>query len=147
MVTSQEIYIAATLQWLLFEERYTPAMHDRCMRMHHMCSIPPTLLDTYSGLPTQGVLAGVNGIFRTLRYMNQTLCRSEMLLMLEMPFRNICEKCWSDCVQVDAQPFEPISLKKLRRYTHMSPHEVIQRLTGSTWERLSRAILSQHAED
>ena len=147
MVSSQEVYIAASLQWLLFEERYTPAVHKRCMKMHHMCSIPPPLLDTNSGLPTRGILAGVNGIFRTLRYLDRTLCRSELLLMLEMPFRNICENSWNDCVTVDSQPFEPISLKRLRRYTHLTPNEVVERLLdnrASKWKRIVRAVMAQH---
>lgn len=148
MVSSQELYIAASLQWLLFEERYTPSVHERCMKMHHMCSIPPRLLETNSGLPTRGILAGVNGVFRTLRYMDQTLCRSELLLMLEMPFRNICENTWNDCVTVDVQPFEPVSLKRLRQYTHLTPTEAMERLLNSradvNWKRLTRARIAQH---
>lgn len=124
-VTEQTLHIAVTLQWVLFEQRYCHTMHTRCMRLNFQALLPPVLFETETGFPMHGVMAGVNAVFRVLRYTEYETCRSEWLLLLEHSFRNICYNSWWGCLTVQAQTFTPMSTNFVRQYSHLSFREIV----------------------
>lgn len=124
-VTEQALHIATTLQWVLFEQRYCHTMHTRCMNMSFQALLPTSLFETDTGFPMHGVMAGVNAVFRVLRYTQYEACRSEWLLLLEHSFRNICFNSWWGCLTVKAHHFTPMSTNFVRQHSHMTFKEIV----------------------
>ncbi len=125
-VTAKELHIATTLQWVLFEERYTQAVHTHCMGLPFNALLPPSLFETPSGFPMNGIMAGVNAVFRALSYIHYDPCRAELLLYIEHSFRNICYNCWWECLTVDETPFISVSTFYVRQKSHLTPKEILE---------------------
>ena len=125
IVTEQTLHIAITLQWILFEQRYCHRMHEICMRMAFQSLLPASLFKTGTGFPMDGIMAGVNAIFRVIRYTEYRACRAEWLFFLEHSFRNICSSCWRECLDVKACDFTPMSTNFIRQHSLMSFKEIV----------------------
>lgn len=124
VITAQALHVGVELQWIYFEDRYHEWVHTSCMHMPYDALLPTHLFN--SEFPMHGVMAGVNAVFRTLRYCHYNLCRAECLMFLENPFKNIVYNCWYPCFTVEDLPFTPLPQTFVRQHSHLPLARILE---------------------
>lgn len=124
VIRAEELHLGVMLQWVHFDNLYNEWVHDSCMNMPFDARLPTYLF--HSDFPMYGVIAGVNAVFRTLRYCHYELSRAECLLFLEHSFKNICYNAWHPCFTVLEEPFTPVPKTFVRQHSHLPLARILQ---------------------
>lgn len=127
IVTEQWLQAATELQWVHFERQYTVVYHRAFMRLEFQSELPLAFFEPLAELPMMGVVAGVNALFRVLRYTLYDCCRAEILLLLEASFKQICFSHWLNCVSLNSQPYCPITTRFVRDHAHLPLAQILER--------------------